>query len=66
MCPIIESENAEREAILGVAKLMLISARTAPKSAGIDDILAVIVYGEEKDAVASKMEEMGEEREIEA
>jgi uncharacterized ferredoxin-like protein len=65
MSPMIESENAEREAILEAAKLMLISARTAPKSAGIDDVLAIIVYGEEKDAVASKMEEMAEEREIE-
>lgn len=65
MSPIIESKNAEREAILEAAKLMLIAARTAPKSAGIDDILAQIVFGEEKDAVASKMEEMAEEREIE-
>jgi len=65
MCPIIESKNAEREAILEAAKVMLISARTAPKSAGIDDVLAIIVYGEEKDAIASKMEEVAEERKIE-
>jgi len=65
MCPIIESENGEAEAILEAAKLMLISARTAPKSAGIDDVLAIIVYGEEKDAIAGKMEEMAEERKIE-
>jgi uncharacterized ferredoxin-like protein len=65
MCPMIKSENAEREAILEAAKLMLISARTAPKSAGIDDILAIIVYGEEKDVIAAKMEEMAEERKIE-
>jgi uncharacterized ferredoxin-like protein len=64
MCPIIESENAEREAILEVARLMLISARTAPKSAGIDDVLTVIVYGKEKDAVANKMDEIAEERKI--
>ena len=65
MCPVIECKNAEREAILEAAKLMLISARTAPKSAGIDDVLAIIVYGEEKDAIAGKMEEMAEERKIE-
>jgi uncharacterized ferredoxin-like protein len=65
MCPIIESKNAEREAILEAAKLMLMSARTAPKSAGIDDVLAIIVHGEEKDAIASKMDEMAEERKIE-
>lgn len=65
MSPIIDGRNGEREAILEVAKLMLISARTAPKSAGIDDILTVIVYGEEKDAVANKMDEIAEERKIE-
>ena len=61
----IKSENAERQAILAAAKLMLISARIAPKSAGIDDVLAIIVHGEEKDAITSKMEEMAEERKIE-
>jgi uncharacterized ferredoxin-like protein len=61
----IESKNAERDAILEAAKLMLISARTAPKSAGIDDVLTIIVYGEEKDTVVRKMEEMAEERKIE-
>jgi uncharacterized ferredoxin-like protein len=65
MSPVIESKNAEREAILEAAKLMLIAARTAPKSAGIDDVLAIIVHGEEKDAIAVKMEEMAEERKIE-
>lgn len=65
MSPVIESKNAEREAILEAVKLMLIAARTAPKSAGIDDVLAIIVHGEEKDAIACKMEEMAEERKIE-
>lgn len=65
MSPIIESENGEAEAILEAAKLMQISARTAPKSGGIDDILTIIIHGKEKDAVASKMEEMAEERKIE-
>lgn len=65
MCPVIECENAEREAILEAAKLILISARTAPKSAGIDDVLAIIVHGEEKDTVANKMDEIAEERKIE-
>jgi len=61
----IESKNAEREAILEAAKLMLISGRTAPKSAGIDDVLTIIVHGKEKDAIARKMEEIAEERKIE-
>jgi uncharacterized ferredoxin-like protein len=63
--PIIESKKGEGEALLEAAKFMLIAARTAPKAAGIDDILTLIVYDEEKDRIANKMEEMGEERKIE-
>lgn len=60
--PIIEGEKAEKEAILEAAKLMLIAARTAPKSAGIDDILTLIVHGKEKNALADKMDEIAEQR----
>ncbi len=63
--PLIESKKGEREAILEAAKLMLIAARTAPKTAGKDDILTLIVYGEEKDDIANKMEEIAEQRKIE-
>jgi uncharacterized ferredoxin-like protein len=63
--PIIESRNAEHEAILAAARLMLIAARTAPKSGGIDDILTQIVHGKEKDAIADKMEQIGEKRKLE-
>lgn len=63
--PTIESKNGEKKAVLEAARLMLIAARTAPKTAGIDDILTLIVYGEDKDSIADKMEEMGEERKIE-
>jgi len=60
--PVIESKDAEKEAILEAAKLMLVAARTAPKSAGIDDILTLIVCGREKDALADEMEEIAEQR----
>jgi len=63
--PIIRSENGEKEAILETAKLMLAAARTAPKTAGLDDIMTLIVYGEEKDAIADKMQEIADERKIE-
>ncbi|MGC9345925.1 MAG: ferredoxin domain-containing protein, partial [Candidatus Bathyarchaeales archaeon] len=63
--PIVEGKSGEKEAILEAAKLMLAAARTAPKSGGIDDILTLIVYGEEKDAIAEKMEKTAEERKIE-
>ena len=63
--PIIESEDGEREALLQTARLMLIAARTAPKTVGIDDVLTLIIYGGEKENIAKKMEEIGEERKIE-
>jgi len=63
--PIVESGRCEKEALLEASKYMVVSARTAPKTAGIDDILALIVYGKEKDAIARKMEEIAEERKIE-
>ncbi|MEM0058442.1 MAG: DUF2148 domain-containing protein [Candidatus Bathyarchaeia archaeon] len=64
MCPKIDSDKGEKEAILEVAKLMQAAARTAPKTAGIDDILTLVVYGEEKDAIAEKMIEIAEQRNI--
>jgi uncharacterized ferredoxin-like protein len=65
LSPTISNSEAEREALLEAAKLMLIAARTAPKSAGIDDVLTSIVYGREKDAIADKINEMAESRRIE-
>ena len=62
--PIINSLDAEKEAILQTARLMLVSARTAPKAGGIDDITTVIVYGEEKEKIAAEMEKIAEERQI--
>ena len=63
--PTIEGKSAEKEAILETAKLMLIAARTAPKTAGIDDVITSIVYGKEKDAIADIMDEIGVERKSE-
>lgn len=63
--PTIESKDAEKQAILEAAKLMLIASRTAPKSGGIDDTQTLIVHGKDKDAIASKMEEIAEKRKSE-
>ena len=63
--PIIKSKEGEREALLHASRLMLVSARTAPKSGGVDDILTAIVFGKEKEALAEEMDKMAEERKIE-
>jgi uncharacterized ferredoxin-like protein len=59
---IITSEDSEREALLQVAKLIVVAARTAPKAQGEDKIKAAIVTGNEKDALANTMEQNGKTR----
>jgi len=60
--PVIDYVSAENEGLLNVAKLMMVSARTAPKSGGKDDVETLLVYGEEKDKIAEEMEKIGKER----
>ena len=45
--PILDGREQERKGVMETANLMLVSARTAPKSGGVDDILTAIVYGAE-------------------
>jgi uncharacterized ferredoxin-like protein len=59
---IIDSETAERDAIISIAELMVVSARTAPKAGGRDNIKTLIVLDEDKDSLAVVMEEMGRTR----
>ncbi|MEM2093842.1 MAG: DUF2148 domain-containing protein [Candidatus Bathyarchaeia archaeon] len=63
--PVVTSDECEKEGILSVSKLMLVSARTAPKSGGVDDILTAVVYGSEMELLAAEMEKIGGERNIE-
>ncbi len=53
--PIIR-EKGEKEGLLEAAKMMLVAARTAPKSAGVDDLVTAVIYGEEKEQIVSEME----------
>jgi len=63
--PIIDSRQAEQEGLLEAARQMMLSARTAPKSGGIDDVLTLILHGKEKDSIAEQMEEIAEKRKSE-
>jgi uncharacterized ferredoxin-like protein len=54
--------RGDSEGVLESAKLMLVSARTAPKTAGVDDVESAIVTGEEKDRIAEEMERMAQDR----
>jgi uncharacterized ferredoxin-like protein len=62
--PVLIGDSAENEGLLQVARLMLVSARTAPKSGGIDDVLTALVLGREKELLADEMDKIGEERKI--
>ena len=56
---IINSEDAEKEALLCAAKLMVAAARTAPKAGGRDSIKTMILTGEDKDRLADAMPTTG-------
>ncbi len=53
--PIIKGLDSEKEALLELAKMILVSARTAPKSKGLDSIQTALLTGKEKDNIAEKM-----------
>lgn len=61
---IISSIDAEKDAVLIVAKLMLTAARTAPKTGGLDSIVTAILNGEEKEKLSETIERIGKEREL--
>jgi len=61
---LIKSEDAERDAALEVARLMLVAARTAPKARGSDTVVTAILGGEDKDRIATEMERAGKGRNL--
>lgn len=56
---IYKSNEIEEKAILQTAARMCAAARTAPKAHGKDTIHTMALTGEDKDALASKMDEIG-------
>ena len=55
----INSNEAEKDGILAAAKLMAVSARTAPKGRGLDSVKTVILHErEELEKLATAMEEI--------
>ncbi len=59
---ILRDNPLETDAVFQALNLVVLSARTAPKSAGIDDIEIAIVTGDEKDRLAEKMLEVSEDK----
>lgn len=58
---VVEEHQAIRKAILSVAELMVIAAKTAPKAKGVDNIVIKILDSkDELEALAKKMEELAD------
>jgi uncharacterized ferredoxin-like protein len=64
--PILDGKEEERQGIMEAARIMVVSARTAPKSGGLDDIFTAVVCGSEIFALAEDMEKLATERSTEA
>jgi uncharacterized ferredoxin-like protein len=60
----VSKDPNEREGVIQASRLLVIAARTAPKSGGKDDILTSILNEKEKEAVAAEMEKISKERAI--
>lgn len=58
---IIDELQLKKDALLQTAKLMVAAARTAPKGRGVDNIQMFVILGEDLEALAQKLKEMGEE-----
>lgn len=58
---IIKKNEAEKDAILNVAKFMATAARTAPKGMGIDNIETLILEGDDKDKLIEELKKIHEE-----
>jgi len=56
------SKDAEVDGVIGVAKMMAVAARTAPKARGVDHIVTAIVDGEDKERIAQAMEKKAEQK----
>lgn len=54
-----ESGEMEMQAVMQTAARMCAAARTAPKGHGRDTLHTLVLTGEDKEALARKMEEVG-------
>jgi uncharacterized ferredoxin-like protein len=62
---IAAGKDMERKAVEDVAALMCAAARTAPKAKGVDNLVTLVITGEDKDNIAREMRRVAEEHGIE-
>ncbi len=58
---IYNSATLENAALLDAAQSMCAAARTAPKTKGVDRIVTLALTGDDKDALADRMESLADE-----
>jgi uncharacterized ferredoxin-like protein len=56
---ILTSAQAEQEAVLTAAKLIMAAVTTSPKARGVSCVSSVLIQGEEKEQLAKAMEDHG-------
>ena len=56
---VYRGKELEEKAVLEVAGLMCAAARTAPKTKGVDNIVTLVLTGEEIQRLSGKMQELG-------
>jgi uncharacterized ferredoxin-like protein len=61
---IANGKDMEQRAVEEVAALMCAAARTAPKAKGVDNLVTLVVTGEDKDRLAKEMRRVAEEHSI--
>jgi uncharacterized ferredoxin-like protein len=59
---ILTASQAEEEAVLTAARLILAAVVTSPKTRGVSSVSAILLQGEEKERLAKSMEEHGPQK----
>jgi len=62
---IIKSENLERDALEMGASMMALSARTAPKTRGVDSVKTMVLTGKDLEQLAVAMEKKAKDKSVE-
>ncbi|WP_378955167.1 ferredoxin domain-containing protein [Pelosinus sp. sgz500959] len=58
---IINSQEIEERAVERIADLMCVAARTAPKAKGVDNLVTLIVNGQDKEQLSAEMRRIAQE-----
>lgn len=58
---IINSQEIEERAVERIADMMCVAARTAPKGKGIDNLVTLIVNGQDKEKLSAEMRRVAQE-----